>query len=352
MDKTIDIQCSGKELSRVIVGPVEENLSALLGGGRRVILITDANIHGHHRALVDSFEHIIIGQGESSKTLHTMDTIMRKLQELGADRGTFLLGMGGGIVTDVTGFAASVYMRGISFGFVPTTLLAQVDAGIGGKNGVNLNGYKNIIGVFNHPEFVICDLSLLRTLSDREFRSGIAEIIKAGVIADPKLFRLLEGHSPEEVRGDAALLEETVIRAIKVKADIVQLDERESGERRKLNLGHTFAHAMEKILPTLTHGEAVAAGMMAVADAAVRLNKMPVADADRLRATVNKAGLPDKIPVEMKKLLGAVKFDKKRERENINMVFPTSIGSCEVVKMSMQEMEKLFLETASADPRE
>lgn len=339
----ITLNCGGEPVSRIVTGSVRDNLPELLGRDKgRVIVITDANAHLHNREFIDSFDHIVIGQGESSKTLIKLVDVYRKLLEMDADRSTFLLGVGGGIVTDITGFVASTYMRGVDFGFVPTTLLGQVDAGIGGKNGVNLDGYKNIIGVFNQPGFVICDPAMLRTLPEREFRAGLAEVIKAGIIGDPELFWLLEWHTFEDICNGGELLSELILRAIKVKVAVVESDEKEAGGRRVLNLGHTFAHAMEKTASLYSHGEAVAAGIALIAVAAVKLGKLPAEDAVRIHAVIEKMGLPVEYPVEIRKLLAVVRHDKKKECESIGIIFPTAIGHCETVKMTLDEMVRLM----------
>ncbi len=344
MKDTMTLTCSGGICSKIVIGSVEDNLFQLLGRDpNRVVIITDANAHLHNREFVDSFDHIVIGQGESSKTLVKLVDVYRRLLEMNADRSSFLLGVGGGTVTDITGFVAATYMRGVDFGFVPTTLLGQVDAGIGGKNGVNLDGYKNIIGVFNQPRFVICDPAMLRTLPEREFRAGLAETIKAAIIGDPALFGLLERHSFEEICGDGALLKEIILRAVKVKVAIVEDDERETGSRRILNLGHTFAHAMEKNMPHYSHGEAVATGIALIAGAAVKLGKLSAEDSARIHGVIEKMGLPVQYPVEIKKLLAAVRYDKKKECESIRIVLPTAIGRCETLKMTFEELESLFL---------
>ena len=314
----------------------------------RSIIVTDAKVHANNLAFVNAHEHIVIGQGESSKTFVKLEEVYRQLLHMGADRSTFIVGMGGGIVTDVTGFVASTYMRGVRFGFLPTTLLAQVDASIGGKNGVNLDGYKNIIGVFNQPEFVLCDPELLSSLPDREFRAGLAEVIKAGIIGDAELFSMVERHSFEEIRSDAPLLRELIIRSIRVKTAIVEHDQRERGERRKLNLGHTFAHAIEKSFTNLSHGEAVAAGMAIVCDAAVRAGKLDEATADRIRNVISCMGLPTEFPVEMKQLLIAIRADKKREGNGIYLVFPRAIGECSVEMVNTDSLEDIFLDAAKA----
>lgn len=169
--------------SKIYIGAVWTILPEVLPEGR-VVVISDASVDRLHPDLLAGFETILLGTGETIKTLATVELICRRLIETGADRSTFLLGIGGGIVTDIAGFVASVYMRGVRFGFVSTTLLGQVDASVGGKNGVNVDGYKNMVGIFNQPQFVICDPAMLRTLPDREFRAGLAEALKAGIIAD------------------------------------------------------------------------------------------------------------------------------------------------------------------------
>ena len=265
MDYSIKI----KDSSEVIVGSVGELLPRLLPD-KRVVVVSDTNIDRHYHTLVNRYEHVLIGLGEASKTLVTADAIYKKFISMGVDRSTFVLAIGGGIVTDVAGFVASTYMRGVEFGFVSTSLLGQVDASVGGKNGVNVDGYKNMVGTFTQPRFVICDVGMLRTLPEREVRTGMAEVIKAGIIADEELFSKLELTPLAELTKNPDLLAEVVYRAIKVKADIVERDEREHGDRRKLNLGHTLAHAIEKSSSKMNHGEAVAVGLSLISDAAAR----------------------------------------------------------------------------------
>jgi 3-dehydroquinate synthase len=328
------------ERSDIHIGRVDELLPSLLPDSR-VIVITDANIDRRQHSLLKDFEFIMIGTGESIKTLHTVETIYRRFVELGIDRSSFVLGIGGGIVTDITGFVASTYMRGLRFGFISTTLLGQVDASLGGKNGVNLDGYKNMVGTFNQPQFVICDPSLLSTLPEREFRAGMAEIVKAGIIADHSLFERIERYPFEELRTDYDLLGEIILSAIKVKAEIVGRDERESGERRKLNLGHTFAHAIEKLSMEMNHGEAVAVGTSLASRMAVQLGVLKVEDAERIERLLTALGFSLTPPLPIKRLVSAISKDKKADGDTIHFVLPTSIGSCEVRRMSIKEIAKL-----------
>ena len=329
-----------KDRSRVVVGNVGELLPALLPH-KRVVVVSDTNIDRHYHSLIEPYDHVLIGLGEASKTLLTLDAIYRRFIELGVDRSCFVLAIGGGIVTDVAGFAASTFMRGLEFGFISTSLLGQVDASVGGKNGVNVEGYKNMVGTFTQPKFVICDVDLLRTLSPREFRTGLAEIIKAAVIADAELFEMLEQADFSTLQRDSDTLREMVYRAIKVKADIVERDERESGDRRLLNLGHTLAHAIEKSSSKFNHGEAVAVGLAMIAEVAANRDMLAVADKERIVALLERAGFALEPPVEVRTLLKAVKRDKKAEGNSIHVVFPLGVGNCCVEKMPLEEFKAL-----------
>ena len=337
MDYSIKI----KDSSEVIVGSVSELLPRLLPD-KRVVVVSDTNIDRHYHTLVNRYEHVLIGLGEASKTLVTADAIYKKFISMGVDRSTFVLAIGGGIVTDVAGFVASTYMRGVEFGFVSTSLLGQVDACVGGKNGVNVDGYKNMVGTFTQPRFVICDVGMLRTLPEREVRTGMAEVIKAGIIADEELFSKLELTPLAELTKNPDLLGEVVYRAIKVKADIVERDEREHGDRRKLNLGHTLAHAIEKSSSKMNHGEAVAVGLSLISDAAARRGLLSAADKERICSLLQRTGFDLTPPVAMRVLLKAVSKDKKSEGDVLNVVFPTAIGACEVVPMPLEEFRAMF----------
>ena len=242
----------------------------------------------------------------------------------------------------MAGFAAATYMRGLSFGFVSTTLLGQVDASVGGKNGVNVDGYKNMAGTFKQPRFVICDPEMLRTLSDREFRTGLAEVVKAAVIADADLFTRIENVSFEALRADTDLLTDAISAAVRVKADIVERDEHETGDRRKLNLGHTLAHAIEKCSNRMNHGEAVAVGTALIADAAVKLGVLLPADRDRIVNVLEKLGFDLTPPVDVKRLLKEVGKDKKSEDGMLRIVLPVGIGDCEVRPMPIADFAALF----------
>ena len=330
-----------KQRSEICVGSLADNLERLLPEGR-VVVITDANIDRLYHPLVERFEHIIIGNGETNKTLQTVENIYRQLMAMGADRSTFLLGIGGGIVTDVTGFVAATYMRGLDFGFVSTTLLGAVDASVGGKNGVNVAQYKNMVGTFLQPRFVVADVAMLRTLPEREWRAGLAEVVKAAVIGDSELFGLLE-QSSESLRSTPELLHDVVVRAIRLKADIVERDEREGGIRRVLNLGHTLGHAIEKATNRYNHGEAVAIGLSMIAEAAVRRGVMVAEGARRIDNLLERLGFVLRSDIATNELFREVRYDKKRQGESIRVVLPETIGKCRIETMSLDDFGAMIL---------
>lgn len=331
--------------SEVYIGAATDLLPGLLAE-KRVVVVTDATIDRLYHRLLAPYDVVLIGTGESCKTLQTVETIYRRFIELGVNRKTFVLAIGGGIVTDVAGYAASTYMRGLDFGFVSTTLLGQVDASVGGKNGVNVDGYKNMAGTFTQPRFVVCDPSMLATLPVREFRAGLAEVVKAAVIADADLFGRLEKSTLEMLRSDVDLLSDAISASIRVKADIVERDEREADERRKLNLGHTLAHAIEKCSSRMNHGEAVAAGTAMIAGVAVKMGTLRLAERDRIVGLLRKLGFDLVPPVEVKRLLKEVGKDKKSEDGILRIVLPVGIGDCEVRPMPVGEFAALVLATA------
>lgn len=338
MTKEIEVTTN----SRIYIGRADELLSQLLPAGR-VIVISDSNLDRTHHELIAPYDHILIGQGEQAKSLATLDEIYRKLIEMGADRTSFILGIGGGIVTDVAGFVASTYMRGIKFGFVTTTLLGAVDASVGGKNGVNVGGFKNMVGTFSQPQFVVCDASLLATLPSREFRAGLAEVIKTAILGDAGLFSLLEHTSFEALRKDAALLEEVITRCMKVKASVVAEDEREGGRRRILNLGHTIAHAIEKSSNKLNHGEAVAVGLHQITRSALAQGLISEGDAKRILALIEQYGFTTESPAERKQLLKAIEGDKKRSGDSLHLIYPTAIGKVEDKTVQYKELSTILL---------
>ncbi len=329
---------AGTGASRLLVG---ETLVAL---EREVpmesaIVITDDNVWKVCGNRFPDWPVIRIGTGEEIKTLDTVQRIYERLVKLEADRAAFVVGIGGGIVCDVSGFVASTYMRGLRFGFVATTLLSQVDASVGGKNGVNLGGYKNMVGVFNQPEFVICDLDLLKTLPQKEILCGFAEIVKHGAIGDRDLFELLEKRTGEALALNPEVIERVVYDSIVLKAAVVNRDEKETGERRKLNFGHTLGHAIEKVTG-ISHGEAVSAGMVFASFLSVEKGLLPKSEADRIPALLKKLGLPTRVTADAGRLKDALKRDKKREGQGVFFVLLSAIGTAVVEEISYPELSK------------
>jgi len=338
--QTISIHTENR-ISKILIGENLSNLNKYLPTGN-TILITDENIMKLYGAMFPAFPVITIGLGEKNKTLDTLSLIFDKLIEFEADRSTFIVAIGGGIVCDVAGFAASVYMRGLRYGFVSTTLLSQVDASVGGKNGVNFRGYKNMIGVFQQPEFVIVDIDMLKSLNDKEFRSGFAEIVKAAAIKSESLFSYIEHNYEKALLKDPIVLEKMIYESVLIKAAVVEEDEKEKGERKKLNFGHTFAHSIEHNTGML-HGEAVSIGMALAADLSVKLGLLEENVAQRLCNILQKLGLPVTLKIDYRNLIAAMKKDKKRDGDNLNMVFLDRIGHALIKKMSINQLENKYL---------
>jgi len=266
---------------------------------------------------------------EAAKNLNSIELIARSLVRAGADRRTAVIAVGGGVVGDVAGFAAASYLRGVALVQVPTTLVAQTDSAIGGKTGVNLTEGKNLVGAFYPPKLVVVDTHVLKTLPHREFRGGLAEVIKYGAIADAKLFGFLERNFERVLARDARSLEYLISRSAKIKSDVVSKDERESGLREILNFGHTFGHALESVTAykKYQHGEAVAWGMMAAALYGHEIGVTPASDAARIVALVRRMGkLPEWPRVAPKKLIELMGSDKKTRAGKLRFVLTAKIG--------------------------
>lgn len=341
--KILEIPREGRTPSHIEIGTgLAARLAEFVPASRPLFVVTDPHLAEAYADLLAPYHKIVIGLGEENKTLATVESIHTQLIEAGADRGCYLVGFGGGIVTDITGFVASTYMRGVGFGFVATSLLAQVDASVGGKNGVNLGGYKNMVGVFNQPDFVLCDVGLLDTLPRREFVAGLAEVVKSAIIDDGELFEMLERTTIAELLADKSLLTEVVARTVAVKARIVAADEREGGVRRLLNLGHTVAHAIEKCSREFVHGEAVAIGMRYIGEAALRAGVTDEATVSRICALLQGLEMPTECDIPMSQLTAALRKDKKGSGASIHVVFPCAIGRCEVQTMPYTTLDNLL----------
>jgi 3-dehydroquinate synthase len=274
-----------------------------------------------------------MNDGERYKRLASVEVLSEKLTRLGADRSALLLAFGGGVIGDVTGFLASVYMRGIDVVQIPTTVQAQVDAAIGGKTGVNLRTGKNLVGTFHQPLAVLIDPVVLSTLPMREFRAGLYESLKAGVIGRPELFAELEKVNISVLRRDSEKLEHVITESVRLKAEVVSADERESDLRRVLNLGHTIGHALEAETKYrhFLHGEAVAWGMLAAAQIAVTMGKLDSTIGRRIHEAVIGFGPLPKVTVPSRNILRLLQSDKKTRDGVVHFVLPSRIGKVEIV---------------------
>ena len=316
-------------------------LRDLVPAGARIFALTSQPIRRHWAGTLQKslrksgckVEIIVMPDGERAKTLGELEKLASKLIALGADRRSVLLAFGGGVVGDVGGFLASVFMRGIPVVQIPTTLLAQVDSAIGGKTAVNLKAGKNLLGTFHQPLAVLVDPDVLSTLPEREYRSGLFEAMKYGVIRNPKIFDLMESKRDALLKRDGAVLETLIADCIRVKAEVVSRDEREGGERRILNFGHTIGHALEAETNyrRLLHGEAVGWGMIAASGIGKEMQITDAATAERIIALVRTYGQLPKVNVDGKRILKRLLSDKKTIGGVPHFVLPTAIGNVEVV---------------------
>lgn len=327
--------------------------------GRRCAVISDVNVAPRfaRKAMASlkaaGFDPVLITvpSGETAKSLKTVQTCYDQLATHRLERKSFIVALGGGVVGDLAGFVAATYLRGVPFVQVPTTLLAQVDSSVGGKVGVNLKAGKNLVGAFYQPKLVLCDLDTLRTLPKREFRAGLAEVIKYGIIYDEALFERLENHLGKLVKLDAKLLGEVIARCCEIKAEVVGQDETEIGLRAILNFGHTIGHAIENSAGygKYLHGEAISVGQVAAAWLSCEITGFCAGCAERIVDLFRRAGLPTEIrlnAVQRAKLLAAMKLDKKVSGGEIKFVLAEEIGK---VLWGQSVQEKLIERVLSAD---
>jgi 3-dehydroquinate synthase len=322
--------------SEILVGEKWQTVSRLLPE-KGVVIITDDNVK---RIYGDKFPEapvLSLTPGEGSKKLEVIDQLAGQLLESGVDRSGFVLAVGGGVVCDVAGFLAAVYMRGVRCGYISTTLLSQVDASTGGKNGVNLGSIKNMLGTIRQPEFVICDPEMLITLSEEEFLSGLAELIKTAVIGDPALFELLEKSSDEIMLRDPELLAGLVASSVRFKGLVVSEDEKETGLRRILNFGHTYGHAIE-LQKGLKHGFAVASGMELATAFSYEKKYIVREEMDRINHLLKRYNLTGEHMLTDDELERFVLHDKKKAGSYIHFIFTHGIGKAEVEKIPVGEV--------------
>lgn len=356
MSKTVHVDLAerGYDIligSQLPVGSTVEELS-----GARVLIVSDSHVEPLYGGACQSaleaagcvVRRLVVPAGEASKSLDCVRLVYEAAVEAGLDRRALMVALGGGMIGDLTGFAAATFMRGLRFIQIPTTLLAMVDSSVGGKTGVNIPRGKNLVGAFHQPVEVIADLDRISTLPVREFVSGLAEVIKYGVIWDAPFFKFLEEHADGIVRRETALLERMVARCCEIKAEVVAIDERETGVRAILNFGHTFGHALENVAGygAWLHGEAVAVGMVYAADVSVRHRKFPAEEADRLKHLLARVGLPGRLDAAAGKipwsaLKAAMGTDKKNRFGTPRFVLADRLGSvvfgCEVPAEELEE---------------
>ena len=306
---------------------------------RRVFVLTSAPIWGlWGQAFLSSFAEppiaMFLPPGEEHKTLKSVEGLLRQMAQAGGDRGSLLIAFGGGIVGDVGGFVAAIFMRGIPYIQVPTTLLAQVDSSVGGKTGVNLPEGKNLVGSFHHPLAVFADIGVLGTLPERELKAGLMESVKAGIIRDRALVRFMEEHASDVLGRDPKALEKVIAASIRMKAGVVNLDERESGLRMILNFGHTVGHALEQATgyKTLLHGEAVGWGMVAALYLARERGTISRAQCSRLEKLVHLYGPLPELKLRTARVVAATGGDKKNVGGVRRFVLPVGIGDAGVVE--------------------
>lgn len=306
---------------------------------KNAIIITDENVYKHHQSKLIGWNVIVLKAGEEYKVQSTVDSIIEELIALQADRKTALIGIGGGVVTDMTGYVASVYMRGISFGFIPTTVLAMVDASIGGKNGIDVGVYKNMVGIIRQPKFLLYDLNFLASLPQTEWENGFAEIIKHACIKDAPMFSQLELNRLSLYQAKKNLMSELIKRNVLIKTKVVQKDEFEKAERRLLNFGHTLGHALENQYE-LSHGQAISIGMTYACHISEQLSGFK--QTEKVAKVLAQYGLPTYASFNKKKAIEVLKMDKKRERKEMNYILLEKIGKGVVKSIPVKQLEKII----------
>ena len=303
------------------------------------VLLTDENVYKAHRQRFKGWNVIVLKSGESYKVQPTIDALVAQLIEMEAGRSTTLVGVGGGVITDITGYLAAVYMRGLKFGFVPTSILGMVDASIGGKNGIDVGDYKNMVGTIKQPDFILHDMAFLKSLPQQEWVNGFAEVIKHACIKDKKMFEELEQKSLRQFQQKQKTICELVQRNTMVKVNVVKRDEFERNERRMLNFGHTLGHALETQYELL-HGQAISIGMAFACYVSEKL--CGVKETERVEQLLSQYHLPMAAAFDKQRVFNILKMDKKREKRQMNFVLLNKIGKAVVHPVSLVQLEKLL----------
>ena len=333
--KTITVNIPQHQYNIYIEKNILHSVGKLADLNRKVLIVTDDGVPKEYAEalLAQCGEGYVerLPQGEGSKSFTGLETILSSLLAKGFSRKDLIIALGGGVMGDLAGFAAATYMRGIDFINIPTTTLSQIDSSIGGKTAINLNNVKNIVGAFYQPKAVFIDTTVLNTLTERHYLNGLAEAVKAGMIADPELFAKIEAMTLAEIKDN---IEDIITAAVNVKRYVVEQDEKESGLRKILNFGHTLGHGIESLynLSELYHGEAVAIGMMMVTeDTAIR---------ERLGKVLKKLHLPTAIEYDKDKVFQLVSHDKKAGGSSISLILVNTIGKAEIVNLPIAEIRR------------
>ncbi len=303
------------------------------------VIVTDEHVFAAHRKKFKGWSTVILKPGEQYKVQQTVDVVIDQLIELGADRKTTLIGVGGGVVTDITGYVAGIYMRGIACGFVPTSVLAMVDASIGGKNGIDVGVYKNMVGLIRQPQFLLFDHAMLKSLPKTEWQNGFAEVIKHAAIRDAAMFKLLQQHKLSDFQKDPKLLASLIEKNVLIKTKVVVADEFEKGDRKLLNYGHTLGHAIENMYE-LSHGQAISIGMTYAAVISKQLKGFK--QLDELVNVLEKYGLPTFASFDKKKAFKVLQKDKKKDNLSINYILLEQIGKGIVQPLLFTQLEEIF----------
>ena len=314
-----------------------------LTGNATLVLVTDENLYQHYQDRFIAYPVIKIPAGEAHKIQATVDFVVEELLKLGADKNILLIAVGGGVVTDIAGYVAAIYMRGIKLVLVPTSILAMVDAAIGGKNGIDVGIYKNIVGTIRQPEFIFYDYSFLDTLPVLEWINGFAEIIKHACIRDAAMFSILQKNSLHGYQADKTLIAGLIERNVAIKSIIVTEDEFETGDRKLLNFGHSIGHAIEN-LHGIPHGHAVSIGMVAACNLSEKITDLHFDDGVKIIKLLSQYHLPVDVETDHSKVFEILKMDKKRTGDGINFILLEKIGKAQITFIGLAQPENHFKE--------
>lgn len=340
--KTIQVKASKSYKVKIGTNILKE-VTDVLKKNQKVVIVTDETVAFLHLEklknvlLAAGFEPevFMFPSGEESKCIQVLSCLLEWLAQIPLTRSDMVIAFGGGVTGDLAGFAASIYLRGIEFIQVPTTFLAAIDSSVGGKTGIDLQAGKNLAGSFWQPKEVICDISLLETLSEETFAEGTAEAIKAAILVDSEMFEIIQ---KGKIQDD---LEEIIYRCVSMKRDLVEEDEFDTGQRQLLNLGHTFGHCVEKLSNfEITHGNAVAIGLALIMEAAAAYGHCTKEDAKAVIEALNENGLYTKCPYTADEMIEVMKRDKKRKGDNLTLILPRKIGECFLQTMTLDEAKK------------